>query len=62
MKNWQIAQQVKNFQEIRQDWIDILVKRPGSNEAAAHIMSINSKIELLQTMWNWSDESIDFPY
>jgi hypothetical protein len=61
MTNRQIARQVRDFQNIRQEWIDILVKRPGSKDAPMYIMSINAKIELLQTMWNWSDESVEFP-
>lgn len=61
MNNRQIARQVRDWQRVRADWIDILVKNPGSRDAPVHIMSINSKIELLQNFWNWSDETVDFP-
>ena len=62
MTNKQIARNVKDWQAVRQDWLDILVKNPSNNTAAGHIMAINSKIEVFQSFWNWSDESIDFPH
>lgn len=61
LTNKQIVRQVKDWQAVRQDWLDILVKTPANSNAAQAIVSINSKIELLQTFWNWSDETVDFP-
>jgi hypothetical protein len=62
MTNKQIARQMLAFQATRQEWLNILVLNPRNNTAAGSIMSINHKIELLQSFWNWSDESVDFPY
>lgn len=61
MNNRQIVQQVKAFRTARQGWIDQLSKNGDSVVAAQHVLSINSKIELLLTMWNWSDTSVDYP-
>lgn len=63
MNNRQIAQNIKAFREARQGWLDILNGSNGDSvQAAQHVLSCNSKIELLTTMWNWSDETVDFPY
>lgn len=62
MDNKMIARYVRAFQVTRKDWIDALVKNPGHPSAPRYIMSINSKIELLTSMWNWSDESVEFPH
>lgn len=51
---------VKSFREAREGWVEAAIKR-DSVTAAAHIMSINSKIEYLLTSWNWSDESVEYP-
>lgn len=59
--NRQLAREIQEFQRIRQEWIDMLVERPSHSTAAHHILSINSKIELLTAHWNWSDASVDFP-
>lgn len=61
MNNKQISQHVRSFRDAREGWIDALTKS-DSVQAAQHVLSINSKIELLMTMWNWSDESVDFPF
>ena len=62
MTNKQIARNVRDWQAVRQQWLDILVKNPSNNDAAVHIITINSKIEVFQSFWNWSDESLDFPF
>jgi len=62
MTNRQIARNVKEFRRIRQGWFDILARNGDSVGAAQHILSINCKIELLLSMWNWSDESVDYPH
>lgn len=59
MNNRQINQHIKAFSEARQGWIDILLRRPDSVEAAQHILSCNHKIELLRNMWSWGDESVE---
>jgi hypothetical protein len=61
MNNRQINQHLKMFADARQGWIDILSRDNESVQAAQHILSINNKVELLRTMWNWADESIE-PY
>lgn len=61
MNNRQIVQHVKGFREARDGWIESAIKR-DSVEAAKHIMSCNAKIELLLTMWNWSDETVEYPH
>lgn len=62
MSNRQLARLIKNFKEIRQEWIDILVANPESQDAPRYILSINSKIELLQTFWTFDDdEEMDMP-
>lgn len=61
MNNTQINQHLKMFDEARQGWIDILLKNRESTDAVNHIASINAKCELLRTMWNWYDESVE-PY
>jgi hypothetical protein len=61
MSNRQLAREIKEFVRIRQEWVDILVKNPRHNQACQMILSINAKIELLETHWNWSDESVDIP-
>lgn len=60
MTNRQIARYIKAFKRTRQEWIDILIKSPDGN-AAATIVTINAKIELLRSMWNWNDEEIEMP-
>lgn len=61
MKNFQIVSFVEDLRDIREDWVAGATKRDSVN-AAQHILSINTKIELLLSMWNWSDETVDFPY
>lgn len=61
MNNRQINQHIRAFSESRDQWIAILAQQPESISAAQHILAINSKIELLRTMWNWADESVE-PY
>lgn len=61
MNNEQIAEHVKEFQDIRGELIDRLVRNPAHRRAAHDIISINAKIELLISFWNWSDTSVDFP-
>lgn len=41
---------VNEFERIRDEWIEILVKNPNSSEAAQHILSINSKLDLIRTI------------
>ena len=63
MNNRQIVQNVKAFREARQGWMDMLNGHDkDSVQAAQHVLSCNSKIELLLTMWNWADETVDYPY
>ena len=61
MTNQQIARYIQTFQKVRSELIENLVSRPSNNETAQNIISCNNKIELLQSMWNWSDETVDFP-
>jgi hypothetical protein len=61
MTNKQIVQHVEGFRGARKDWLETL-STTDSVEAAKHVMSINSKIELLLTMWNWHDESVEYHY
>lgn len=56
MSNKMLARFIKTFQESRQEWIDTLVKNPDATDAAQHVVAINSKIELLRGLWNWSEE------
>lgn len=56
MTNKQIDRMIAAFSKTRQDWIDILVKNPDSTDAAQYILSINSKIELLKSMYDYSQE------
>lgn len=56
MTNNQLARHIKNFKRIRQQWIDALVENPNNTAAPKYIMEINAKIDLLQTLWNWSEE------
>lgn len=62
MTNKQILRQILNFREARLGWLEILAKNGDSVQAAQHILSINTKIEFLKTLWNHFDESVDFPY
>lgn len=55
--NRQINRYLKEFDEIRKEWIDILVKNPGNSSAANMIIQINAKMEVYRLEWNWSDES-----
>lgn len=61
MNNRQIVQHVEMFREARVGWMEQLAKS-DSLTAAQHVVSINAKIELLLVMWNWSDESVEYPY
>ena len=63
MNNRQIVQNIKAFREARQGWMDRLNSSHGQDsvEAAQHVLSCNSKIEFLKILWNWSDESVEFP-
>ena len=60
MNNKQIVRQVKHFREARENWLRAL-NSSDSVQAAQQVLSINSKIELLLSMWNWSDASVEFP-
>lgn len=60
MSNKQINQQLKAFDNARKTWVEIMVESNGASNAAAQmILSINSKMELLRTLWNWSDETVE---
>lgn len=59
MKNYQVNSFLKEFDGSRQQWIDILVNNPGNSDAAYHIISINSKMELIRAFWNWNDETVE---
>jgi hypothetical protein len=59
MGNRQIAQLVREFRKIREPWMESAGR--DSLEAAQHVVSINAKIELLLTFWNWTDESVEYP-
>lgn len=65
MTNREIVRQVRAFRRVRADWVDQL-SRPAtadSVQAAQHVLSVNSKIELLLTMWNWgADDGVEFPH
>ena len=62
MNNRQIAQHVKAFRNARGEWMERLNNgNPDSVVAAQHVLSINSKIELLLTLWNWYDDSAEYP-
>ena len=61
MNNWQIVDLVEAFREAREGWVKSAVER-DSVEAAKFIMSCNAKIELLLSLWNWSDESVEYPH
>ena len=45
-----IRAHIRTFRIARQGWLDILTQNPDSLEAAQHIVSINAKIDLLNTM------------
>lgn len=59
MGNRQINVLLKSFDKDRRVWIDMLSKSPSYSEAAQRILSINSKMELLRTFWDWSDETVE---
>lgn len=59
MTNKQINRHLEEFSKSRRDWLEILVENPGHTEAAQHIISINSKMELLRSLWNWGDDSVE---
>jgi hypothetical protein len=61
MNNRQIARLINEFKRMRVEWLDMLVKNPEYTDAAQHIVTINSKIELLRSLWNWNDEEMDMP-
>lgn len=61
MNNKQIRSFVMQFRQSRAGWIDILTKNGDSVKAAQQILSINSKIELLLSLWDWADESVEYP-
>ncbi len=56
MTNKQISRFIREFEDARQGWIDILVKNPGSVQAAEMILSVNHKIEFLRTLYNYAEE------
>ena len=60
MTNKMLARYIESFKATRSVWLDILVENPDSTAAAQHIVSINSKIELMRSLWNWSDESVPY--
>lgn len=61
MTNRQLSRLIKAFLDTRREWIEILNSNPYNSDAAQHIIACNSKLELLSTMWDWTDESLDFP-
>lgn len=61
MTNKEIVRFIKSFRNARDGWLKILVANPDSVEAAQTIASVNSKIEVFKTLWNWHDESVEFP-
>ena len=61
MTNRELSRLIKAFLATRRDWVEILNANPYDSGAAQHIISCNSKLELLSTMWDWTDESLDFP-
>lgn len=62
MDNRQILNHIEEHRNARSQWMTILNTSPDSIAAAQHILAINTRIELLKTLWNWSDESVDFPH
>lgn len=61
MTNKQISRHLRAFQAARAEWINVLVENPGRSDAPQHIISINANIAFLTSLWNWSDESVEFP-
>lgn len=59
MNNKQINQLLREFDRNRREWIDVLKDNPGHSTAAQQVIHINAKMELLRTLWNWSDESME---
>lgn len=41
---------IREFENAREGWLDILNRNPDSTQAAEHILSINHKIEFLKTL------------
>lgn len=56
MTNRMLNRYIRSFKDARQGWIDILVKNPDSRDAPANILAINTKIEFLRSVWNWSED------
>lgn len=56
MNRQQFQRQIKTFEGIRQDWIDILVANPSRTDAPKHIVDINAKIEVLTTLMMFQPE------
>lgn len=54
LTNKQIARFIQGLRECRQDWLERLEHNGDSVAAAQHILSINSKIEFLTTLYNYS--------
>lgn len=61
MTNREIARFVRELRKCRDEWMVVLVKT-DSVEAAQHVLSINTKIEFVLSLWNWSDESTEYPH
>lgn len=51
-----LARYIEEFKRIRQEWIELLVNNPNYTLAAQHIVSVNAKIELLRSLWNFAQE------
>lgn len=61
MTNRTIANLIMSLQANRAQWITALSDNPQSITIPENILAINHKIVLLETFWNWSDTSVDFP-
>lgn len=48
---------IREFEGTRNEWLKILGKNPDSISAASHIVTINSKLELLRLMKMSSGEN-----
>lgn len=62
MTNRQIATHITELRKYRQGWMNILSKNGDSISAAEQIVAINHKIELLKALWNFSDDTAEFPF
>jgi hypothetical protein len=62
MTNKQIVRHIQAQRESRDEWLRQLNKNPDNLLAAQHIVTINSKIHFLLDLWNWTDESVQYPH